>query len=162
MGLRWIATILFLMVGLFGDQAAYADPPVTPINHAPGALMRAKMTSTQKVLEALLRKDFDSVARGAAQMKHISEAAEWPRSRDEVYEHFSANFRRQCNQLEMLAKNQNHEGVTFTYLQMTTTCIQCHDHVRDSLRIAEGGRHGVRLIPAEWPEQEPSTANSQE
>jgi hypothetical protein len=162
MKFRSIALIVFAIVGVIGIVQALAAPPVTPIGQAPGALMRAKMASSQKVLEALLRKDFDGVAHGALQMKHISEAAEWPRSRDEVYEHYSATFRRQCNQLESLAKKENHEGVTFTYLQMTTTCIQCHDHVRDSLRIAERGRGGVQLIPTKWPQHEPLQTPSQE
>ena len=120
---------------------------------APAALMKAKLDRSQNVLEGLLRKDFKQVARGAREMKRISEAAEWPRARDNVYEHFSAEFRRQCNRLESLANSGNHEGATFLYLQMTTTCIHCHDHVRDSLRVATlKSRDNVSLIPAKWPE----------
>jgi hypothetical protein len=132
--------------------------PVVPVavaspTAAPAALMKAKLDRSQNVLEGLLRKDFKKVAQGAREMKRISEAAEWPRARDNVYEHFSAEFRRQCNRLESLANNGNHEGATFLYLQMTTTCIHCHDHVRDSLRVATlKSRDNVSLIPAKWPE----------
>ena len=144
-----------LLFGVVGVMWARADPPVTPINQAPTALMRSKLISSQNVLEGLLRKDFDSIARGAREMKRISEAAEWPRARDAVYEHFGTDFRRQCNQLESLANQHNHEGVMFTYLQMTTTCVQCHDYVRDSLRVAKRGVNGgVQLIPADWPQQD--------
>tara|TARA_R110002049_G_scaffold50370_3_gene143015 strand:+ start:32360 stop:32842 length:483 start_codon:yes stop_codon:yes gene_type:complete len=147
-------TMAILLITATGMMWVNADPPVTPINHAPSALMRSKLVSSQNVLEGLLRKDFDAIARGAREMKRISEAAEWPRARDSVYEHFGLQFRRQCSQLESLAKQRNHEGVTFTYLQMTTTCVQCHDYVRDSLRIAERHENGsVQLIPAEWPQQ---------
>lgn len=104
------------------------------------------------MLAALLRKDFEAIARQSSKMKAISEAAEWPRARDRVYEHFGMIFRRQCGQIESMAKQRNHEGATFLYLQMTTTCIQCHDYVRDSLRVAEGGRKEVQLIPATWPD----------
>jgi len=144
-----------LMAALACALWVHAAPPVSPINRAPSALMQAKLDSSQRVLEGLLRKDFDAVARGAREMKHISEAAEWPRPRDTVYEHFSGQFRRQCNQLESLAQQGNHEGVTFMYLHMTTTCIQCHDYVRDSLRIAGPGRGSVQRIPTEWPQHEP-------
>jgi hypothetical protein len=55
--------------------------------------------------------------------------------------------------LEELAQRRNHQAATFTYLHMTNLCVQCHDYVRDSLRIAEEpGRSGIQLIPAEWPE----------
>jgi hypothetical protein len=116
-------------------------------------LMRSKLKRSQNVLAALLKRDYKAIASGAHEMKLISEAAEWPRARDSVYEHFSSEFRRQCAELENLAKTQNHQGVTYAYLHMTNLCIQCHDYVRDSMRVAKrGGRSGIRLIPAEWPE----------
>lgn len=127
-----------------------ADPRSAPIPENQ-VLMRAKLSSSQKVLEGLLAEDFTLIAHGAREMRKISEAAEWPRSRDAVYEHFAAEFRRQCIKLESLANKTNREGATFTYLHMTTTCINCHDHVRDALRIAELPNGGVQLIPAQVP-----------
>lgn len=149
-----------LKISLFGVLIAasltmltWADPAVRTIEQSEGMLMRSKMKRSQSVLEGLLRKDFKAIERGAHEMKLISEAAEWPRARDAVYEHFSAEFRRQCNQLEELAAKENHQGATFTYLHMTNLCIQCHDYVRDALRVAEPrGRSGIQLIPSEWPE----------
>ncbi|MGB7344200.1 MAG: hypothetical protein WBD20_08295 [Pirellulaceae bacterium] len=135
------------------QRSASTPSVVTSPTAAPAALMKAKLDRSQNVLEGLLRKDFKRVAQGAREMKRISEAAEWPRARDTVYEHFSAEFRRQCNHLESLAGSENHEGATFVYLQMTTTCIHCHDYVRDSLRVAQlKSRDNVSLIPAQWPE----------
>lgn len=129
-----------------------ADPPANTIPETK-VLMRAKLTSSQKVLEGLLAEDFTLIAHGAREMRRISEAAEWPRARDAVYEHYAAEFRRQCMKLESLANSTNREGASFTYLHMTTTCINCHDYVRDSLRIAREPNGGVQLIPAHLPEQ---------
>ncbi|OYP28300.1 hypothetical protein [Rhodopirellula sp. MGV] len=132
---------------------AFADQSVQPIEQSEGMLMRSKLKRSQSVLEGLLRNDFAAIAQGANEMKLISEAAEWPRARDQVYEHFSAEFRRQCSELEDLAQKKNHQGATFTYLSMTKLCIECHNYVRDSLRVAEpNGRSGIQLIPAQWPE----------
>lgn len=130
-----------------------ADPPRSSPLPENTVLMRAKLSSSQRVLEGLLAEDFTLIARGAREMRKISEAAEWPRSRDPVYEHFAAEFRRQCVKLESLANKTNREGAAFTYLHMTTTCINCHDHVRDALRIAEHPNGGVQLIPAHVPNQ---------
>ncbi|MCA9139166.1 MAG: hypothetical protein KDB00_20475 [Planctomycetales bacterium] len=132
---------------------SWAEPPVQRIEQSEGMLMRSKLKKSQSVLEGLLRKDFKMIQQGAKEMKLISEAAEWPRARDSVYEHFSTEFRRQCNELEEHAAEQNHKAATFTYLHMTNLCIECHDYVRDSLRVADPtGRNGIQLIPAEWPE----------
>lgn len=147
--------ILFLcmLAGVPFAMVSQADPPVRTVEQSEGMLMRSKLKRSQNVLEGLLRKDFKAIAHGAKEMRLISEAAEWPRARDNVYEHFSAEFRRQCRKLEELAEKQNHQGATFTYLHMTSLCIECHDYVRDSLRVAKpNGRRGIQLIPAEWPE----------
>lgn len=129
----WVSSLAYSRA----EPPKIAAPPTVLIDDEPGVMMRSKLTRSKEVLEALLRNDFTSISRAAREMKRISEAAEWPRHRDAVYERFSAEFRRQCNQLESLAQDLNHEGVKFTYLNMTTTCINCHDYVRDSRRIAE-------------------------
>ena len=145
-----------ILAHLRAEPPEIASPPAVLVDEDPGFMMRSKLTRSKDVLEALLRNDFRSISRAAREMKRISEAAEWPRRRDAVYERFSAEFRRQCNQLESLALDLNHEGVKFTYLNMTTTCINCHDYVRDSRRVAELPADGdVRLMhePARRPSQ---------
>jgi hypothetical protein len=153
---RQLVLLIAAVIGV-GCGAMYlrADPPATKIVESTGALMQAKLTNSQKVLAGLVRNDFDQIESAARAMKHISEAAEWARPRDTVYEHYSVEFRRHCSKLESLAKQQSHEAAAFTYLHMTSICIGCHDYVRDSQRIARqpGRRADVRLIPAEWPEQ---------
>lgn len=148
----WIAASV-LILGLIGRPfwTTAADPPTQPI-HETEVLMRAKLSSSQRVLEGLLSEDFRLIAQASKEMKKISEAAEWPRARDAVYEHFAAEFRRQCNKLEHLAAQRNHEAASFTYLQMTTTCIDCHNYIREGWRMASGPDGGVQLIPTEIPE----------
>ena len=148
-----IGSVLIAVV-VWGSYLAFADPPVKQQREIDETkvLMRAKLTSSQRVLEGLLVDDYQRIRQGAREMIRISEAAEWPRARDEVYEHYSTELRRQCNKLDDLAAKRNHEGASFTYLHITTTCINCHDYVRDALRVADQPDGGVRLIPAQVPE----------
>ncbi len=149
----FVGAITAMMLGAADPQ----PPSASAKTHQPAlneteVLMRAKLSSSQKVLEGLLAEDFTLISEGAKEMIRISEAAEWPRARDPVYEHYSTELRRQCHKLEELAQKTNHEGASFTYLHITTTCINCHDYVRDALRIADQPHGGVRLIPAHIPE----------
>ena len=115
--------------------------------------MRAKLVSSQRVMEGLVTENSALIRRGALEMKNMSEHAEWPRSRDEVYEHYSESFRRQCNKLADLAKKQDQVAAHFTFLNITTTCIDCHNYVRGSFRVARDASNPsgpVHLIPAEW------------
>jgi len=143
--------LVVLVLGSLILNAAAPQQPDQGVLQETQVLMRAKLTSSQKVLEGLLAEDFTLIVQGAKEMARISEAAEWPRSRDEVYQHYSTTLRRQCGKLEELARKTNHEGAAFTYMQITTTCINCHDYVRDSLRISDQPNGGVQLIPAHVP-----------
>ena len=137
---------------VLADPPAESAPYVAPMISEAEVLMQAKLTSSKRVLEGLLRRDFDSIARAAREMKRISQATAWPRPHDQVYSHFSNEFQRQCNQLESHADTLNHEAAKFTYMHMTTTCINCHEYIRDSRRVAGLEDHGnVRPIPSRWP-----------
>ena len=150
-----------LAVSVLGGLRAASPPkdsPVTadsPERFDAMAFMRAKLASSQLVLEGLVTEDFGLIAKGAREMNKMSEAAEWPRAPDKVYDHFSEEFRRLASKLQQLAATQNLEAASFTYMHMTSTCISCHNYVRGSLRVAEDpdGKPGaVRLIPSKWPE----------
>ncbi len=115
--------------------------------------MRAKLDCSQSVLDGLVTENFDLIYRGAAEMKKMSEAAQWPRAADPVYDHFGEEFRNQSEKLMQLADQKNLEGTHFTYLSMTTTCINCHNYVRRAFRVEPNRvdpQGPVRLIPTEW------------
>lgn len=157
-----LAAGLALLPGLIDPSPATAQQPAQPVATVQSiageetVLMQAKLSSSKKLLEALLRRDFDSISRAARELKRISKATEWPRQRDEVYEHFAEEFQRQCNQLENQANQLNHDGIQFTYLSLTSTCIRCHDYIRDARRVAELPHpRNVRPIPSQWPAHSP-------
>jgi cytochrome c556 len=92
-------------------------------------LMRAKLAAAQQTLEGLMSGDFDLVGRGARQLHDIED---WHTTKkDAVYEHYSAEFRRLSEKLIRLAKDENADGVFFTYQHLTSTCVTCHEYVRD-------------------------------
>ena len=103
-----------------------------------GVLMQAKLNSSQKVLEGLVTKDFALIAKGAKELEKLSGAATFHKFRDPVYRHHGNEFRRQVQKLRRLAENENLEGASFTYMHSMTTCITCHEYVRDVIRVADG------------------------
>ncbi len=125
------------------EPAEIQAPPTVLIHDHAGFQMRAKLTRSKEILEALLRRDFDSVSRAARELKRISEATKWPRRGDQQYERYNDQFRQQCSQLDSLANELNHEGVEFVYLNMISTCVGCHDHIRDFRRDADSPQAGT-------------------
>ena len=103
--------------------------------NAPG-LMLAKLASTQRVVTGLVTKNFGEIGKGAKEMIAICDATEWETHSDPLYGHYKAELRRQAVSLAELAENHNLEGAAFGYVQSISTCISCHSHCRDVLRIA--------------------------
>ena len=93
--------------------------------------------NAQRVVTGLVSKDFGEIKRGAKDMMSICDASQWESHPDPVYGHYKTELRRQASRMSDLADQQNLEGAGFSYIQTISTCINCHTHCRDILRIAE-------------------------
>ena len=141
------------------DQKNESQPANTPV------FMRAKLASSKRVLEGLVLDDFDMIEKAAREMKTLSEHTHWPHSTDKVYEHFTEKFRQQCDKLARLANNSDRDGTHFTFLALSTTCVDCHGYVRGRFRVTTDKSNPtgpIQLIPTEWdakPIRRPSQSN---
>jgi hypothetical protein len=105
--------------------------------------MREKLDSAQKVLEGVLVEDFELVKKGARRMSIMSQAAEWHVFATPTYGEDSTEFRTKCRQLLKAADNQRTDAAALSYLQLTLSCVRCHQHVRQN-RVAATGRSSRR------------------
>ena len=119
---------LVAAAGLFGSLGSRAaDPAKDEARDA--ILMRAKLAAAQQTLEGIMYGDFELIERGARQLHDIDE---WRSAKqDAVYDHYSAEFRRLSEKLMRLANDKNAEGAFYTYQHLTSTCVTCHEYVRD-------------------------------
>jgi hypothetical protein len=113
--------------------AAESKPPATSTEPA---LMRAKLASTQKIVEGLMAREFKLIVSGAQELEKICEATEWRAEEDQVYAHYRSELRRTSKKLAQLAQDKDQDGATYTYMHTVTTCISCHDYCRDVLHVA--------------------------
>ena len=144
----------FVLVPLCGSaQTKIIEEPRKSDFDKTKPFMHAKLVNSQNVLEGVVTEDFERIFRSAENMKKMSLALQWPRADDEVYNHYGEQFRQICDKLMSTSKDENLEGVHFTYLSLTTSCVNCHNHVRKSLRVVRdksNPKGPVRLIPTEW------------
>lgn len=130
--------ILLGSILLLGALAlAQSEDPAPARTREPNPLMQAKLHASQKVLEGLVTRNFDLIRTGAAEMRKIAETNSWKGESDPVYGHYNREFRRLTERLTKLADDANEDGAAFSYMHLTTTCISCHQHVRDVLRMAD-------------------------
>ena len=101
-----------------------------PADDDVGKFMRAKLAASQSVLEGIVTEDFDKVAAGADKMLVMSKATEWHVIQGPVYAQYSAEFRRNVEDLQKAAKEKNIDAVGLRYVGLTMSCISCHKFVR--------------------------------
>lgn len=129
-------TAVVVLSGLALTVLLAAEKPKPAKVPAEDILMRAKLASSQKVLEGLVEKNFAQIQKGGEELVKAGEANGWVAHEDPSYEHFRREFRRQARKLAAFGEQQNLEGASYAYLALVTTCVECHSHCRDVLRIA--------------------------
>lgn len=96
-----------------------------------GKLMAEKLKSSQLLLEGLAIGDFDKIIRSAEKLSQLSKTAEWMVHRTPRFEVHSNEFRRAAEQIIQKAREKNLDGVAYGYLDLTMTCVRCHQYVRE-------------------------------
>lgn len=143
----WKGLFLLTVIGLGWSLVQGETKPATHPPHAPeSALMRAKVGSSHKIMEGLVAKDFFEIRAGAEELKRICRATEWEANSDPVYAHHRSELIRQANKLIEATDQSNLDLATFAYVNTLTTCINCHAHCRDVLKIANVKRT-AKIIP---------------
>lgn len=151
--LKILGVLGVLSTGLV--MLAWGQAPLKPTHSSDelSGLMRAKLASSQKVVEGLMAKDFALIQKGAEEMSKVCDATDWHASDDKVYANYRSELRRTAKKLILLAEEKNLEGSVYTYMHSLTTCISCHEYSRDVLQIVKKSPDR-KVVPIPATEQE--------
>src|SRR5262245_32686422 len=135
--------------------------PAAPLHntHELSGLMRAKLASSQKVVEGLMAADFELIHKGALDMSKICDATNWHASDDQVYAHYRAELKRTAKKLMLQVEDKNLDAASYTYMHSLTTCISCHEYSRDVLHIASRNAD-LKVVPIPTTEEGESSNRS--
>jgi hypothetical protein len=120
---------LALLAG-FVALAGHGEEPSKEKDKVSG-LMKQKLEHSQKVLEGLAVNDFKAITEHAEELIAISKEAEWKVLKTPQYEIYSNDFRRTAAELVKNARDKNLDGAALNYVELTLTCVKCHEHVRE-------------------------------
>ena len=134
-------TLAFVVVGLLALAATHGgvlaqkdkvDPPPLPSEQQ---VMQLKLKRAQALLEALVKEDFKAMEQSAGSLAEISRATAFLRAyKTEEYELQARVFQKSADTLAAKAKDKNLDGATLAYLDMTQSCVACHNHFRGKKR----------------------------
>lgn len=110
--------------------------------------MHAKLRHSQQVFAGLVTKDFEKIELSAEALMLTSLSTPKLRLKpdrnrnDEVFDHLKLEFVRLSGQLKQMASNENLEGAAYVSENLNSTCIACHQYLRDELpRIPGAVQH---------------------
>ena len=115
-----------LMAGSLGPPTSTAQD-----NDKMKRLMVDKLRNAQTLLEGLATRNFSKITRSGEELIQLSKTAEWFVLRTPQYEVHSNEFRRAAEAIVKKSKQKNIDGVALAYVDMTLTCVRCHDYVRE-------------------------------
>ena len=125
-----LATLAVLSAILLSTPGSSADKPKQNLPKA-NPLMVEKLKNSQALLEGLAINDFDKIQKSAEELMRISKAVEWTVHKTPQYEVLTNNFRRAAETIIQKAKAKNIDGATLAYVDMTLTCVRCHQYCRE-------------------------------
>ena len=98
------------------------------------AWMKAKTEYTKNILVALTEGDFGKIETNATAMGASDFLEYWFRAKQPDYRKQMVFFAHANQELVRQAKAKNLAGVTLAFNQLTVSCVECHQIVRDAKR----------------------------
>lgn len=122
-----LVVTLVTVVGTGFGQAQEKKPaePKKP------TVMQRKLAHAQRVLEGLAINDFEKIKTGADELTLCAQEASWKVINTPKYELYSNEFLRTLEALKKAAKAKNVDAAALAYVDMTLTCVKCHQYVRE-------------------------------
>jgi hypothetical protein len=111
------------------------------------SIMKKKLAAAQKLLGALAKEDFDSIKENAGVLNDLSKQAAWKFVETPRYEVYSEEFQRLTLKMANQAERKNLDGIALTYVDMTLTCVKCHQYCREQkIGRAPSPRSGLDVV----------------
>jgi hypothetical protein len=119
-------------IGRADDKPKPKDEPKKP------TVMQRKLAHAQKVLEGLAVNDFTKINTAADGLIECVNDETWKINETKKYLTFSNDFVHRVENLKKAAKNKNIDAAALAYVDMTLTCVKCHQYLRED---------AVRAVP---------------
>lgn len=96
------------------------------------SFMRTKLNFTQNILEGLTMAEFGLISHGIDELEGVLNAEQWVTIDNEDYRKLVDEFRTAVQRLRTASETKNIEATALRFYEMSTRCIDCHQHLQRS------------------------------
>ncbi len=93
--------------------------------------MRQKLHASNQILEGLCTEDLEMVSDGSDTLMKMSGEEHWRVSNDIMYRRYSTEFMHAVEELQKEAKDNDMNGTSMAWVNVTMKCLKCHEWVRN-------------------------------
>ena len=93
--------------------------------------MRQKLHASNQILEGLCTEDLEMVSDGSDTLMKMSGEEKWRVSNDIMYRRYSTEFMHAVEELQKEAKDNDMNGTSMAWVNVTMKCLKCHEWVRN-------------------------------
>ena len=93
--------------------------------------MRQKLHASNQILEGLCTEDLEMVSDGSDTLMKMSGEEHWRVSNDIMYRRYSTEFMHAVEELQQEAKDNDMNGTSMAWVNVTMKCLKCHEWVRN-------------------------------
>lgn len=101
--------------------------------------MRQKLDASSRVLEGLCTEDLEMVGEGSKVLLTMSHEERWRVSTDMMYRRYSSEFSTAVEELLKESEDQDMDGTSMAWVNVTMKCLKCHEWVRNTIIAGNGG-----------------------
>lgn len=101
--------------------------------HILSKFMRQKLQASSQILEGLCTEDLELVSEGSAVLLQMSNEERWRVSNDIMYRRYSKEFATAVEELQKESEDQDMDGTSLAWVNVTMKCLKCHEWVRNTV-----------------------------
>ncbi len=118
--------VLLVAPGRADDKPKPKDEPKKKLT-----VMQRKLQHAEKVLEGLAVNDFAKIDAAADGIMDCVKDETWKINDTDKYLTYTNDFVRRVQGLKKAAKEKNVDAAALSYVDMTLTCVKCHQYLRE-------------------------------
>lgn len=104
------------------------------INEDKRPFMQRKLDASREIVKGLSLENYDIISQNAQELMTLSHEAQWKAMTTPEYLRMSSEFRGSAQRLRDGANDENLNGATLAYFEVTLNCVRCHQYIRKEKR----------------------------
>lgn len=92
--------------------------------------MRTKLMYSQNIFEGLTTGDLDLIKTGITELELITGGEQWVQIDNDHYRRLAEDFTTSLQRMSEAVESGSIDATALRYYQMSTSCIDCHKHIR--------------------------------